>query len=392
MYGLNILADENIPFVAEAFSRFGAVQTCSGREIPSLDLRGVDVLLVRSVTPIGPTLLEGSSVRFVGSATIGTDHVDRDYLRKAGIHFAHAPGSNADSVADYVVVALLTLARRKNVSLAERTVGIVGCGNIGSRLARRLSALGLTVLRNDPPRAERIERKGGEHEFVGLDTIVSHADILSLHVPLTSQGPHPTHHLVDADVLDRLGAESWLLNTSRGAVVDGTALLKALQQGDIGAAVLDVWENEPSPDSALVRAVDIATPHIAGYALDGKVRGTSMLYEAFCDFMGVAPTWNPTAALSSAGPEEIRPSPPDPRLPSTDWLYHLACQGYNLSVDDTQMRAVFDETTSEKEREFTALRKRYRRRRELKQHTLLEAFVPPDYREAAEKGVGVQLV
>ncbi len=391
MSGLKILCDENIPFVEEAFGRFGTVYKQSGREIGAEDVQGMDALMVRSVTPVGPALLEGSSVRFVGSATIGTDHVHLSYLQDADIHFAHAPGSNADSVADYVIVALLTLARRKHVPLVDQTVGIVGYGNIGSRLAERVSALGLSVLCNDPPRAERRERRGEEHSFVGLDTVLSDADVVTLHVPLTTQGPHSTHHLIDAEAMAQMGKRSWLLNTSRGAVVDGDALLEALRRGPLGAAVLDVWEEEPSPDPALVQAVDIATPHIAGYAIDGKVRGTAMLYEAFCEFLNEEATWDPASVLEPRTRDALRPSPPDPRLPRTDWLYHLSCQGYDITVDDTQLRALFADSPSGQAPDFTPLRRNYRRRRELQQHSLLGASVPQQYREPVEEGIEMQI-
>lgn len=392
MPSLRILADANIPCVEEAFGRFGTVWMQPGQNIGPDEVEEADVLLVRSVTSVAPSLLEGSAVRFVGSATIGTDHVDQEYLRENDIRFAHAPGSNADSVADYVVVALLELARKKHVSLQDRTVGIVGCGNIGSRLARRLPALGMTVLCNDPPRAEAADARGEAHDFVDLDTLLTRADVLTLHVPLTTDGPHPTHHLIDVDALARLGNGSWLLNTSRGPVVDGTALRDVLERGSLGGAVLDVWEGEPSPDPSLVRAVDVATPHIAGYAYDGKVRGTAMLYDAFCDFLDVTPTWDPSEAVQSASQDALRVRPPDPRLPVTDWLYALARQGYDLRADDTRLRALFDDLASDGDVDFSPLRKDYRRRRELQQHSIRRTLVPRAYRRAVEKGLCMQLV
>lgn len=391
MPSLQILADVNIPCVEEAFGRFGTVRTQPGRNIGPAEVENADILLVRSVTSVGPSLLEGSAVRFVGSATIGTDHVDLAYLRENDIRFAHAPGSNADSVADYVVVALLELARKKHVSLQDRTVGIVGCGNIGSRLARRLPALGMTVLCNDPPRVEAADARGETHDFVDLDTLLTRADILTLHVPLTTGGLHPTHHLIDADMLARLKDGSWLLNTSRGPVVDGTALREALERGPLDGAVLDVWEGEPSPDPLLVQAVDVATPHIAGYAYDGKVRGTAMLYDALCDFLGVTPTWDPSEALQPTSQDELRLRPPDPRLPVTDWLCALARQGYDIRTDDTHLRALFDGLASDGDVDFSPLRKDYRRRRELQQHTVRETLVPQAYRRATEQGLCMQL-
>ena len=335
---------------------------------------------------MAPPLLDESPVQFVGSATIGTDHVDRAYLRDQGIAFAHAPASNADSVADYVVAALLTLAHRRGVSLRDQTVGVIGCGNIGGRLLRRLPALGLSVLPHDPPRAAR-EAAGQEPDFVSLDTVLERADILTLHVPLTTDGPHPTHHLVDEAVLGRLGPDAWLLNTSRGPVVDGDALLTALRADRLGAAVLDVWEGEPTPDPALVRAVDLATPHIAGYAWDGKVRGTTMLYEALCEHVGVEPTWSPATVLRPEHPEALRCTAPDPRLPRTDWLHHLVRQAYDLGADDARMRRLLDRPRREQGAYFQELRATYPTRRELRCFSVPEAGVPTERRTAVTDGL-----
>jgi erythronate-4-phosphate dehydrogenase len=391
MTDLRILADASIPCVEKAFGRFGTVRRKPGRDIGPLDMRAADVLLVRSVTPVGPDLLDGTALRFVGSATIGTDHVDRAYLRAQGVPFAHAPGSNADSVADYVVVALLTLARRRGTSLRGRTVGVVGCGNIGGHLARRLSALGMTVLRNDPPRARKAEAEGRSHNFVDLEAVFGNADVVTLHVPLTTDGPDPTHHLVDATFLGRLNDGVWLLNTSRGPVVDGEALLEARTHGPVAAAVLDVWEHEPSPSPALLEAVDVATPHVAGYAYDGKVRGTAMLYAALCDHLDVEPTWEGTATIKPASKDALQCTPPDPRLPTPEWREHLARQAYDLRADDTALRAIPTEPRDARAEAFSHLRKTYRRRRELQQHTVPRAAVPDAHADAVEKGLTIQL-
>ena len=391
MSTLEILADANIPCVEEAFGRLGTVRRMPGRDMDPSDVASADVLLVRSVTPVGPELLDDTDLRFVGSATIGTDHVDRAYLQARGIPFAHAPGSNADSVADYVVVALLLLAHRRGASLRDRTVGIVGCGNIGGRLARRLPALGLEVLKNDPPRARAAEKEGRPHDFVPLDTVLDAADIVTLHVPLEETGRDPTHHLVDAAFLERLQAGTWLLNTSRGRVVDGDALLAARTRGAVGAAVLDVWEHEPTPDPALMEAVDLATPHIAGYAYDGKVRGTAMLYEALCDELDVAPTWRGTETIQPGSGDALRCTPPDPRLPATAWRHHLARQAYDLRADDASLRALKNLDAEARGEAFGKLRGTYRRRREMQQHTVPETAVPPAHRRAVTQGLTLQL-
>jgi erythronate-4-phosphate dehydrogenase len=386
---LRIVADENIPCVEAAFGDMGSIERLAGRDIGPGAVAEADVLLVRSVTPVAPPLLDESPVRFVGSATIGTDHVDEAYLREQGVAFAHAPASNADSVADYVVAALLCLAHRRGVSLRNRTVGVVGCGNIGGRLLRRLRALGLTVLPNDPPRAAA-ESGPTVPNFVSLGTVLDRADILTLHVPLTTGGPHPTRRLVDAAALGRLGPEAWLVNTSRGPVVDGDALLRALRADRLGAAALDVWEDEPTPDPALVRAAALATPHIAGYAWDGKVRGTTMLYEAVCEHFGAEPTWSPAATLRPGHPSALHGQPPDPRLPRTDWLHHLTRQAYDLGADDARMRGLLDRPRDQQGAFFQRLRAAYPTRRELQRFSVPEAGLPADRRTAVTDGLTMQ--
>jgi erythronate-4-phosphate dehydrogenase len=388
---IDILADANIPRVEAAFGRLGTVHTKPGRSISSADVQKVDVLLVRSVTPVGPGLLDGTDLRFVGSATIGTDHIDRGYLEARDIPFAHAPGSNADSVADYVVVALLLLARRRGAELQGRTVGIVGCGNVGGRLVRRLRALGMTVLQNDPPRARAADAAGRAHTFLPLKTVLDEAEVVTLHVPLTTEGPNPTHRLAGAAFFRRMREGTWVLNTSRGMVVDGEALRDARLHGPVAATVLDVWEHEPAPDPTLVDATDVATPHIAGYAYGGKVRGTAMLYEALCGHLERTATWEGLAAIEAASNDNAYCSPPDPRLPDTAWFYHLTRQGYDLQADDAALRAVMDQGAEDRADAFARLRSDYRRRRELQQHRVPRTAVPSARRERVAAGLTMQL-
>ncbi len=386
---LRIVADENIPLAEEAFGTLGTVERRPGRALRPADVRSADAVLVRSVTPVDAALLEGSHVRFVGSATIGTDHVDEGHLKERGIAFAHAPGSNADSVADYVVAALLHAAAGRGTALRGQTVGVVGCGNIGGRLARRLAALGLRVLLSDPPLEEEAEAANRAHEFHPLSVPLEKADVLTLHVPLLRQGPHATHHLIGERALRRMRPGAWLVNTSRGAVVDNAALLAALEEERIGAAMLDVWEDEPTPDARLVRRAAVATPHIAGYAYDGKVRGTAMLYAALCDFLDVEPTWDPEAALAPGEPFAL--NAPDDGLGETEWLHVLTRQMYDIAEDDARLRATLDAPPDERGALFSRLRKEYPRRREFARFSLDEAAVPPALREAVEEGLSVQL-
>lgn len=385
---LRVLADENIPFARDAFGTLGAVQLMAGRSIRAADVREADVLLVRSVTQVDAALLADSSVQFVGSATIGTDHVDQDYLAERSIGFAHAPGSNADSVVEYVIAALLELAVRKDETLVGQTVGVVGCGNIGGRLAQRLPPLGLRVLKNDPPLEEAA---GPGHDYVSLETLLAQADVVTCHVPLTYEGQYATHHLIGAGHLRQMKSNAWLLNTSRGPVVANAALREALAENRLGAAVLDVWEDEPTPDPGLVHQVDLATPHIAGYSFDGKVAGTVMLYEAVTDYFDLASAWDAEAVLAPSPDDQVQLDPPAVAGPQERWLHDLVCQMYNIRADDGRLRGGLKRSGDEWGNHFTALRKHYPRRRAFDRHTLPAGAVPDAYHRAVE-GLRVRLV
>jgi len=386
---LRILADENIPLVREAFGTIGTIRLVPGRAVTTTAVCEADVLLVRSVTPVDAALVAGTPVRFVGSATIGTDHVDIAALQARGIAFAHAPGSNAESVVEYVLAALLRLAVQRGESIRGKTVGIVGCGNIGGRLAERLAALGLRVLKNDPPRAEQAAQAGRRHDFYALADLLAEADIVTLHVPLTRTGLYATHHLFDETTLNRLKPGAWLINTSRGAVIDNAALGSASRPG---ALVLDVWEPEPTPDLALVRKVDLATPHIAGYSYDGKVEGTRMLYRALIRYLGHTAAWDDAAAVA-AGPEDrLVLTAPGTEASGEAWLDALVRQMYDLSGDDARMRGLLGRPQEAQASYFNDLRKRYPRRRTFRLHTLTRRAVPAVYRVAVTEGLGVRLV
>lgn len=272
---MKIVADENMPLVSEMFSAYGEVETFPGREIGLKQVKDADVLLVRSVTPVNAELLVGSSVRFVGSATIGTDHVDQNYLEQNGIQFASAPGCNANAVVQYVLSVLCRL----RPGWQQQTVGIVGCGNVGGRLYKTLQKLGVDCRCYDPFLLE------ADHiDLVSFEEVIQ-SDILCLHTPLTTDGPYPTFHLFNEAVLSQLAPNALLINAGRGAVVDNQALLNLLPQHSWQVA-LDVWEGEPAIILPLLELVDIGTPHIAGYSYDGKVNGTTMVRDAFCAWLG----------------------------------------------------------------------------------------------------------
>ncbi len=348
---VKILVDENMPYARELFSRTGEVVAVPGRPLPVAELADAQGLMVRSVTQVNEALLAGTPVKFVGTATAGTDHIDEAGLQRAGVAFSAAPGCNAIAVVEYVFSALLLLAERDGFQLRDRTVGIVGVGNVGGRLQKRLEAWGIRTLLCDPPRADR----GDEGEFLSLDAVAAQADILTFHTPLFKEGPYRSWHLADAALLMGLKPNTILINACRGAVVDNAALLEVLNMRHDLSVVLDVWEPEPDLSLALLDKVDIATPHIAGYTLEGKARGTTQVFEAWCDFIG-QPQQVPLSTLLPV-PEfsEITLNGPLDQ-PTLKRLAHLV---YDVRRDDAPLRKV-----AAKPGEFDRLRKQYQERRE----------------------------
>ncbi|MBD1390282.1 4-phosphoerythronate dehydrogenase [Neiella sp. HB171785] len=349
---MRILADENMPYVEELFSPFGEVIRAPGRDIGADMLVDVDVLLVRSVTKVNAELLrKANKLHFVGTATIGTDHIDQQFLSDKGIAFTNAPGCNAYAVCDYVLSCLLLIAERRQLTLAGLTMGVVGIGNIGKRLLPRLQALGLQVLVNDPPRA------AAEPDFQStpLNQLLQQADIVTFHVPLQRDGEHPTFHLIGPSQLELLKPNAIIINACRGEVIDNHALLQHMATHPQLSVVLDVWENEPNPNQDLLRAVDIATPHIAGYSQEGKAFGTSIVYDHWANLHGHAP----------ADVQALLP-PPDlaamilAGAPKQSILKQLVQAVYDVRNDDERMRQAVNQAEY-----FDRLRKTYPLRREL---------------------------
>jgi erythronate-4-phosphate dehydrogenase len=358
-----VVADRNIVFVKEAFQALGEVRLMRGREMTPAAVRDATLLLVRSITPVNRALLEGSAVRFVATATVGRDHVDAEYLRDAGVAFAAAPGSNANSVAEYITAALLVLALRQGKPLEGRTIGIVGAGNVGSRVAAKVRALGMRELLNDPP----LQRATGEAKYRPHEELMD-CDFITLHVPLEKGGPDPTWHMVGADFLARMRPEAALLNSSRGAVVDNGALLEALRAGRPGAAALDVWEGEPRIRPALLAKAALATPHVAGYSFDGKVAGTEMIYRAACAFLGRKPDWSPARCMPPPLiPEiELQPRPAEPE----ESLREAVLRVCPIERDDAALRKLAGLPPAEQGPYFDRLRAEYPVRREFQNTTI----------------------
>lgn len=352
-----IVADENIPLLDSFFDDIGEVRRVSGRGMSPEDVQDADVLLVRSVTRVDRDLLEGSRVKFVGTATIGTDHVDVSWLESRGIAFCAAPGCNANSVAEYVLsVVSLHIEKKGLKDWADLSVGIVGAGNVGSELARKLDWLDCTVKLCDPPRAA-LE---GEEGFVSLDEALA-CDVITLHTPLTRDGEHATYHLLDAGRLQALRADQLLINSGRGEVVDGRALLDRLDEANPPTVVLDVWEQEPRISPELVDRVWIATPHIAGYSLEGKVQGTEMIYQGLCRFLGLP-------VRKKAG--QFLPEPALSKLSFTsaasEWSATTVAMRscYDPRMDDSRLRLTMDREARERGVAFDRLRRDYPVRRE----------------------------
>ncbi len=282
---MKIIIDDKIPYIRGEAERLGEAVYLPGGAITARDVKDADALIVRTRTKCNAALLEGSSVKFIATATIGYDHLDTAYLAKAGIAWTNCPGCNADSVAQYVESALLLLAGAGCITLnGATTIGVVGVGYVGSKVAAMAERLGLRVLLNDPPRAER----EGCKNFVGLDVIEREADVITFHTPLTTGGAHPTHHLADAEFFARLRRTPVIVNGSRGEVVSTEALLDAKRKMLVGEMIVDTWENEPHISRELLERAFIATPHIAGYSADGKANATRMALEAVAAFMGKA--------------------------------------------------------------------------------------------------------
>ena len=290
---MKLIIDDKIPFIRGEAEKLGDVHYISGAKIGPEDVRDADVLITRTRTLCNKALLEGSQVKFIATATIGYDHLDIDYLREAGISWTNCPGCNATSVAQYVEASLLLLAEDGKINLADCTVGVVGVGNVGSRVVERLERMGCRVLLNDPPRAER-EASFALHA-VSLQQLQEQCDVITIHTPLITDGAHPTLHLINANFLQGLKRCPVLVNAGRGEVVDGKALSLALDEKRVRAAVIDTWENEPHIDRNLLRKVFLGTPHIAGYSADGKANGTRMSLEAVARYFNMEVTFDVSA-------------------------------------------------------------------------------------------------
>ena len=356
---MNLIIDANIAYAPEAFSHLGNTRLVDGRTIKNKDVKDADILIVRSITNVNEDLLKNSKVKFVGTATIGTDHIDLDYLKDQDIKFVDAKDCNADSVTEYVFTTLLKIASEKNITLNEKTIGVVGVGNIGSRIVRLAESLGMKVIKNDPP----LKRTNKDEKFISLEETLQ-ADIITLHVPMSFGGIDKTFHLLNENNLKSINNGTILINTSRGAVIDNAALLKEsiIRKFEL---VLDVWENEPSIHLELLKKTKIATPHIGGYSFEGKVNGTKLIYNSLCKFLNIKPIWQPILPEIENKEMRLPHSKTDEKK-----LYKLFSSIYNIERDDEVMRKILTYEPNEQAGYFDLMRKKYPLRREFSNYTI----------------------
>ena len=362
---MKIVCDNKIPFLKGALEPYAEVVYLPGKETTPEVVKDADALITRTRTACNASLLDGSSVKVIATATIGFDHIDTGWCENHGIVWCNAPGCNSWSVKQYIAAALVTLARRHGLAFGDLTLGVVGVGNVGSKVAEVGEILGMKVLRNDPPRARA---EGGEG-FVSLDEIVSASDIITVHVPLTRVGEDATLHLFDEGRIGSLRPDQILINSSRGPVVDNKALKAALQGGKLRGAVLDVWEGEPELDPELVTLLDLSTPHIAGYSADGKANGTTMSVRTVARELGLPLTdWVATGIPS---PEQSLTFELDAAGKSTqEVLTEAILYTYDITADSDRLRAGLAQ--------FERLRGDYQVRREFTAFTVRLKNAGPD--------------
>lgn len=354
---MKIVCAQSLLHGEEAFGTVGDAVSVPDQDIGAHDLRDADALVTRSKTRIDGDLIADSRLEFVGTATAGFDHIDTELLDKFGIAWAAAPGCNAVSVAEYVIAGLLEIASRAGIVLEGKRMAVVGVGQVGGRVAERAAGIGMQVLLNDPPRAEREQND----ELRTLAEILPEADIVTLHTPLTDDGPHPTRKMVGHDFFGLMKPGAIFVNASRGEVVDEPELLRAMDSGIVAQAILDVWENEPDCRRELLERVDIATPHIAGYSFDGKLRGTEMVYHSLCRHFGIEACWDSKPHL---------PPSPLPHYRIAGWqpdeaeMLTLIRNIYDIRRDDRAMRPAPLPDSSAHARLFKQLRRDYPVRRE----------------------------
>lgn len=329
---IRIVADDKIPFLRGELEKHALVEYLPGKEIASHHLKNANALIVRTRTQCNENLLKGTTVRYIATATIGHDHIDKEYCLSKGIRWTNAPGCNASSVSQYIASALAHIIQKQKASFGNLTLGIIGAGRIGSRIEVMARVLGIPTLVNDPPR----ERAEGSGSFVSLDELLRQSDIITMHVPLNLHGEDKTFHLANDTFFSKMKPGAWFINSSRGEASDTAALLQTLQSGHLGGAIIDVWENEPEINRELLDIADVATPHIAGYSLDGKANGTALCIQAISRYFNLG--------MDGWKPKSI-PAPQNPLIrldckgmSREEIFHHLAFSTYNILEDSDRLR------------------------------------------------------
>lgn len=345
---MKIIADSNLALLDKTFAGHGEILRIPGRDIQPKHLHEADVLLVRSISRVNKGLLAGSGVRFVGSATIGTDHLDTEWLDSNGIAWASAPGCNAVAASQYTLAMILLACERLGRQPDKQSVGIIGHGNVGSRLHQLLVMMGITCVSCDPPLQE-----SGTRGLVSMTEALAQ-DVVSLHVPLTRDGPCPSYQMINQNSLEAMPKGALLVNSARGDVSHGDALLDSLQKGRIHAA-LDVWPGEPGIETDLLDATVLASPHVAGYSVEGKQNGTMQIYDAFCRWLGT----EPPVALNRSREKPIE------SIKDANDLAGSITRSCDVAADDSAIRQLMGLAPAEVATGFDQLRKTYRLRHDV---------------------------
>ena len=348
---IKIIADDKIPFLKGVIEPYADITYLPGRLIGNIQLKEIDALLIRTRTKCTENLLKNTKVSFIGTATIGFDHIDTKYCENHQIKWINAPGCNSSSVQQYIAAALLKMSGDFQFKLKDKTIGIIGVGNVGSKVEKFAKILGMNVLLNDPPRA----RKEGDKFFIDLDTLLKESDIVTIHVPLNIVGEDKTYHLFNDKLIRKMKKGAWLINSSRGEVAETSAIKGALRSGKFAGIVLDVWENEPDIDYQLLDKTFLATPHIAGYSTDGKANGTAMIVNALCSSFSLPVTnWYPEVVpFPNIREITIKAKNNDPEDVIREAVFHT----YNISEDDIKLR--FSPSDFEKQRDGYSVRREF---------------------------------
>ncbi len=327
---MKIVADNKVKFLDDSTFRFAQLERLEGKRITRADLLDADAMVIRTRTKCTQSLLEGTSVKAIFTATIGFDHIDTKYLADQNIHWQNAPGCNAASVQQYIFSAFALLRQRCAYTLKDKKIAIVGVGNVGKKIEAWAKLIGMEVLRVDPIRAEAET----DVEFVDYYSALAVADIVTYHTPLTREGQHATFHLFDDRALQSLKSGATIINTSRGEVIDTQAIIRGLETGKVAHAIIDVWENEPNISARLIELADIATPHIAGYSADSKLNATKASVQSLCSYFGKENTW--------IAPELAAPSQPEITISASADELTAACEmclhTYDILADDSRLR------------------------------------------------------